>query len=314
MTLYIDGYTPPPDTSKRYHVGIADDYTAAQIENAAHTVNTTGKAAGRLIWDSTNNRVMVATGSAATAVWNALDGSTSITPTEGPLAFGANLAGWWDASDLATITKNGSNQVSAWNDKSGNARHMSNVGTVTYNATSLGGFPAMVFNGAGEFQSPQEAIAYTKFAIFAVAILATGAPVFGRIFTYSPDGVADYQAPYTAMLTRDNNNTGLQAYRDAILSVKSIPALDVKFHASSVFDGTNSTIRVGNVAGTSVAHTAAMANVGASRLRVGGRGTGGDRWSGSISEVLLVDLTSRAALSADELLAMSNYFIAKWGL
>lgn len=30
---------------------------------------------------------------------------------------------WYDANDLTTITKDGSNLISAWNDKSGNARH-----------------------------------------------------------------------------------------------------------------------------------------------------------------------------------------------
>ena len=34
-----------------------------------------------------------------------------------------NVSYWLDAEDLSTITKDGSNKVSAWNDKSGNAKH-----------------------------------------------------------------------------------------------------------------------------------------------------------------------------------------------
>ena len=34
-----------------------------------------------------------------------------------------NLSYWLDADDASTITKDGSNKVSAWNDKSGNAKH-----------------------------------------------------------------------------------------------------------------------------------------------------------------------------------------------
>ena len=35
----------------------------------------------------------------------------------------SNLSYWLDADDASTITKDGSNKVSAWNDKSGNAKH-----------------------------------------------------------------------------------------------------------------------------------------------------------------------------------------------
>ena len=38
---------------------------------------------------------------------------------------------WYDASDLSTITKDGSNQVSQWNDKSGGGRHLTASGTGT---------------------------------------------------------------------------------------------------------------------------------------------------------------------------------------
>ena len=55
---------------------------------------------------------------------------------------------WLDAADSSTITKDGSNLVSQWNDKSGNARHASQAsGTLqaTYSATQTNGKPALVF-------------------------------------------------------------------------------------------------------------------------------------------------------------------------
>lgn len=54
--------------------------TAANIAAAAAAVNTTGKYAGRIIFDTTNNRLMVAAGSGPTATWWRADGALSVTP------------------------------------------------------------------------------------------------------------------------------------------------------------------------------------------------------------------------------------------
>ena len=54
--------------------------TAANIASVAHAINTTGKAQGRAVLDTTNNRLMIASGSAAAAAWYYADGSASVTP------------------------------------------------------------------------------------------------------------------------------------------------------------------------------------------------------------------------------------------
>ena len=54
--------------------------TAAEIADGNHAVNTENKAAGRVVWDTTNNRVMVASGAGQVAPWYVADGSLSITP------------------------------------------------------------------------------------------------------------------------------------------------------------------------------------------------------------------------------------------
>ena len=54
-----------------------------------------------------------------------LTGGGTPTPTPWtPVELGGNLALWLDADDAPTITLNGST-VSQWQDKSGNARHVS---------------------------------------------------------------------------------------------------------------------------------------------------------------------------------------------
>lgn len=54
--------------------------TAALLSSATSFVNTTNKYSGLMIWDSTNNRMMRASGSLATDPWHVIDGSASVTP------------------------------------------------------------------------------------------------------------------------------------------------------------------------------------------------------------------------------------------
>ncbi len=59
----------------------AAEATAVQIANVAHAINATGKTLGRLVVDTTNNRLMYASGSAAADPWYVADGSASVTPS-----------------------------------------------------------------------------------------------------------------------------------------------------------------------------------------------------------------------------------------
>jgi hypothetical protein len=54
--------------------------TAANIAAVGNAINTTGKYAGKLVWDTTNTRMMRASGSAAADPWVVIDGSASVTP------------------------------------------------------------------------------------------------------------------------------------------------------------------------------------------------------------------------------------------
>lgn len=55
-------------------------FTAANIASKTHAVNTTGKVQGKLVWDSTNFRIMVAAGGANTSTWRVADGSAAVAP------------------------------------------------------------------------------------------------------------------------------------------------------------------------------------------------------------------------------------------
>ena len=54
--------------------------TAANISDASSAINTSRKRQGLMLFDTTNNRIMVASGSADTDEWFVADGSSSVTP------------------------------------------------------------------------------------------------------------------------------------------------------------------------------------------------------------------------------------------
>jgi hypothetical protein len=53
---------------------------AASIADITHDINTISKVAGKVVFDTTNNRLMVASGAAAADPWYVADASASVTP------------------------------------------------------------------------------------------------------------------------------------------------------------------------------------------------------------------------------------------
>lgn len=95
VTDYIDGEAFPADTTEQaldrlaminaeqdawQSAPILPSYTAANIADVTHAVNTTGKRAGRIAYDTTNTRVMIANGALAASTWSVVDGSATVTP------------------------------------------------------------------------------------------------------------------------------------------------------------------------------------------------------------------------------------------
>lgn len=54
--------------------------TSAQIAAVANAVNTAGKAAGTVVFDTTLSTLKIATGALATSTWVNADGTTAVTP------------------------------------------------------------------------------------------------------------------------------------------------------------------------------------------------------------------------------------------
>lgn len=54
--------------------------TAAEIAAIGNAVNTTGKAAGTIVFDTTNSKIKVATGANANSTWVDANGTNAVTP------------------------------------------------------------------------------------------------------------------------------------------------------------------------------------------------------------------------------------------
>lgn len=54
--------------------------SAANIAAIGNAINTANKVAGKIVFDTTNNRIMVASGTTAAAAWYVADGSASVVP------------------------------------------------------------------------------------------------------------------------------------------------------------------------------------------------------------------------------------------
>lgn len=54
--------------------------TAAELLDIGDAINTTAKAAGAAVFDTTNNKLKIATGGDANSTWVDADGTTAVTP------------------------------------------------------------------------------------------------------------------------------------------------------------------------------------------------------------------------------------------
>lgn len=55
--------------------------TAANIADETASINAESKYEGLMVWDTTNKRMLRASGAAPTDDWDVVDGSASVTPT-----------------------------------------------------------------------------------------------------------------------------------------------------------------------------------------------------------------------------------------
>jgi hypothetical protein len=223
-----------------------------------------------------------------------------------PLASGfsprsiAGLAWWLDAADTSTVTLNGST-VSAWGDKSGNARNV--VQAVANNqpsyANSQNGRKVITFNGTSNRLATSAAysLGTSGYTFMAVAFHGGGFHVLAEGGNLNPYISTDANGSIKGFKHYDGANgldTGDGAYTTSTWFV-----LEVVVSAASrliVVDGSL------KVTGSGTSRTASFQNIGAT--------SAGFFWGGRVAEVLVYS----SALAATQRAAARNYLGSKWGV
>lgn len=208
----------------------------------------------------------------------------------------AGLVLWLDAADASTITVDGSNNVSEWRDKSGNARHAAQSTALNRPSYTSGGqvngINAPTFNGTSHHLLTPSVTQAQPTTVF-VALRPTSNTLYRGVF----DGTTARNAIYGLNGTL-NIFAGTELVGTTALTLNSAAQL------TAVFNGSSSSLRVNRSAQSS-------GNSGANSLSGNiyiGRSSN-TYWEGQIAEVVAYS----AVLSASDRDAVETYLASKWG-
>ena len=241
-----------------------------------------------------------------------------------PDELGASLALWLDAEDAASITLNGST-VSQWDDKSGNARHVSQATAANqpnYTASGLNGKQVITFDGtndalinasAGLMRAVSGATAVMVMS--RAANLAAGSDALwigtsvgnARLVMGVRIGLAAPGEGFTS--------GGRRLSTDTFQTVTGFAYTSNPIIAAARHDYANTNLEIwqdGTAGASRVYQTAGVTDNNAGPLSVGAgnvAGTGAP-FNGYIAEITLV----HSALSTTDRQKLEGYLAHKWGL
>jgi len=223
----------------------------------------------------------------------------------GPPLIGDALVTWLDADDGATITEAGGN-VSQWDDKSGNANHVSQTTGSLQPETG-----AASINGINTIRFVNEALENTAFAIGGDLTIIIVANVFevnnSAESLISFDRVGnDFQldaASSTDFRYRANGPTGQSTY-----SATNQEGLDNIYSFDLDVTAGNARLRINGGAATESSYTNDI--TGTHILRLAANRVGSNRLDVDIGEVLIYN----TRISTSDFNKAGNYLANKWGI
>jgi hypothetical protein len=216
---------------------------------------------------------------------------------------------WLDAADATSVTVLNGN-ATQWRDKSGLSNNGTATGTIAYRSAAINTFNAMSYSGAvSTYFRGSNSNSTNVLTCFSVATMNSGTYASGRILSLGLAGTFDYNnTRYCAAIER--GGAGINAFRaSAPLGTSALPGFAVPFLCCSLFNGTNHTMFVNGIAGTTVASTGNFAY----RVYNIGNSLGEENlvyWNGFIGEVIVYN----SALSTRQRQQVEGYLAYKWGL
>lgn len=227
---------------------------------------------------------------------------------------------WLDASDASTITESGG-VVSQWDDKSGNGRHFTQstvANRPTFESAVQNGLSAVKFvngPGAGATRQFVENTSYTntsnQLTIFSVhrnLSGASGANIYGRLFSFAPSNQLDY-ATTGGILLCYGITSGITLYRSFAAIASTAAISDTWCVVDAERDAGNGSVSLnGNTRVTGSTPTADF-NIG--RTRIGNDFSANDSGiQGWVGENIAIS----GVIDASTKEKMQGYLAHKWGL
>ena len=222
---------------------------------------------------------------------------------------------WLDAAASGTIHLDGSSNVEQWDDKSGNANHLSQS-TVGYrpSLTTMDSKDCLAFNDGHRLEGPTLGVGAGDFAVFVVATGGSVASesVYRGLFELGPYNSGGFLCAYYPLSTRRRfdiyNNSGLLNTPNSSYAGTGFGPIIVELikdvGTSLAFWDTGAEI----VSSTGSAQYAALSSEGAFILG-DNSGTSSDWWVGNVAEVIVITDISATARQNIE-----GYLAWKWGL
>jgi hypothetical protein len=232
-----------------------------------------------------------------------------------------NLVGWWKAdagaySDAGTTLATNGQGVWQWNDQSGNGLHLrqgTGVDRPVFLTGTLNGLPVLDFNAAnsssllstqtpgsppfnGATTSPSHLSGFIVFKCTATS--NSRVLCIFNTFETAADGAA---------LVFMNSLTNPYTYGNAFLSNCTITSGSWN-EIGSIFDGSNNTMYLANVAQTPAASTSTFSTT--SNVSIGCDAGGATNLTGQVAEALI----TTNVISSGDRSSLNTYFLAKWGV
>ena len=213
---------------------------------------------------------------------------------------------WLDGDDLYSITKDGSNLVSQWNDKSGNENHAtqgSSSNQLTFVQNELNGKSVLSWDGADYMLLPSNLYSFPNgdSTIFAVVIKDADTIPFKRIFTAAISGstkVLLYSGANAFAYYNNLSFAGVSISKDPLVwSIIKAKRQDASQHLWAV-------------GGTEAADISWVDVTGINEMSLFSHPGGADAWDGDIAEFLIYG----KPINITETTQIENYLKEKWGL